>query len=425
MRKSKKLAIVLATYLCAAAAVLGIFSFISWRNMKSYRLAARYAAQEAFEETVTAVDHMSAALKKSLYATDGSMSAKISAEVYADALAAETALSTLPFSTQELENISGYINQVGDYAYTLCSEAAAEGFTPEQAVDLAKLSELAGSLSNSLRALQGEFHNGAVTMDSGELRLANIGLDTSSDKLSSEFLRFESEFPRRASLEYDGKYSSKAVQAAVGKKLSDAEKLAVAASFAGVSPAEVKLAYSYEGAGGRRCYSAGDALIVVGDYGVESMGRPKLVSEVNIDLAQAQKTAEDFLAKRGYENLELISSADAGTSAQFKFAAVQDDAVCLDNFIKLSVALDDGAVCSFNATNYSAEKCAAKWDVSQSDAESALPDNVTSESVRKVIVHSDGGHNLSCYEFMCVAENGENVKIYVNAVTGRQSAIVV
>lgn len=301
MRKSKKLAVVLATYLCAAAAVLGIFSFISWRNMKSYRLAARYAAQEAFEETVTAVDHMSAALKKSLYATDGSMSAKISAEVYADALAAETALSTLPFSTQELENISGYINQVGDYAYTLCSE----------------------------------------------------------------------------------------------------------------------------GAGGRRCYSAGDALIVVGDYGVESMGRPKLVSEVNIDLAQAQKTAEDFLAKRGYENLELISSADAGTSAQFKFAAVQDDAVCLDNFIKLSVALDDGAVCSFNATNYSAEKCAAKWDVSQSDAESALPDNVTSESVRKVIVHSDGGHNLSCYEFMCVAENGENVKIYVNAATGRQSAIVV
>ena len=64
MSKKKKLRIVLGTYACALIAALGIFSYVSWRNLRDYRLAARYSAQEAFEETVAAVDHMSAALKK-------------------------------------------------------------------------------------------------------------------------------------------------------------------------------------------------------------------------------------------------------------------------------------------------------------------------------------------------------------------------
>ena len=234
MSKKKKLRIVLGTYACALIAALGIFSYVSWRNLRDYRLAARYSAQEAFEETVAAVDHMSAALKKSVYATDGGMCAKICSQVYADALAAEAAMATLPFSTQELEQISGYINQVGDYAYTLCAAAAPEGFTDEQAENLASLSTLAEGLSASLRELHTGFHNGSVTMDSSELSLRNVGTDTGEGRISAELLRFESEFPRRAELEYDGRYGAGDESGAAGKKLSDAEKLAMAASFSGV-----------------------------------------------------------------------------------------------------------------------------------------------------------------------------------------------
>lgn len=113
----KKLVIVISTYACVLVAVLGVMSYLRGRSLRDYRLAARYSAQEALEETVTAAEHMSLTLQKTPYATDGGMSAKLCSQVYADALAAEAAMSTLPFSTQELEEISAYLNQVGDYAY--------------------------------------------------------------------------------------------------------------------------------------------------------------------------------------------------------------------------------------------------------------------------------------------------------------------
>ena len=425
MSKKKKLRIVLGTYACALIAALGIFSYVSWRNLRDYRLAARYSAQEAFEETVAAVDHMSAALKKSVYATDGGMCAKICSQVYADALAAEAAMATLPFSTQELEQISGYINQVGDYAYTLCAAAAPEGFTDEQAENLASLSTLAEGLSASLRELHTGFHNGSVTMDSSELSLRNVGTDTGEGRISAELLRFESEFPRRAELEYDGRYGAGDESGAAGKKLSDAEKLAMAASFAGVSPAEVRLAYDYDGVEGRKCYSAGDMLVCVGPRGVESMGRSRLISESRISAEKAQEIAFSYLENHGFMDMTLIAAEEGGGTVRMKFASTQDGALCLDNFVRISVALDDGSIYAFNAESYSPDAVEAEWDISEQQALSALPESLTAADVKKVVIQSDGGRSMGCYELDCTTSDGGEVKIFVDAVTGRQAEISV
>ena len=47
------------------------------------------------------------------------MCGKVCAEICADARMAETAMSALPFSTVELEQIRGFLGVTGDYAYTL------------------------------------------------------------------------------------------------------------------------------------------------------------------------------------------------------------------------------------------------------------------------------------------------------------------
>lgn len=428
MPKKRKAAIVLGTYALALIAVLGIFSYISSSRLSRCRLAARYSAQEALEETVTAVSHMSAALKKSVYATDAGMRAKICAQVYADALAAEAAMSTLPFATQELERISGYLNQAGDYAYTLCASAGAEeGFTDEETENLTRLSSLAASLAQSLTELQRGYHNGGIEMDSGETRLQNIGLDPSAGRVSTELLRCESEFPRRASMDYDGRYGAAAQQeeSAGAKKLSDAEKLAMAAGFAGVSPAQIRLAYDYEGTDGVKCYAAGDALVVVDDGGVKSMGRSRLVSEARITDERAQQLAHDFLESHGYKDMTLIAAERAGGMARMKFASTQDGALCLDNFVTLSVALDDGAVCAFNAESYSAGRCDVTWSITETEAMSGVPEGLEITDVRRVIVRTEGRRDVGCYELLCTAPDGAEVAIYVDAVTGLQNEIVV
>lgn len=427
MPKKRKAALVLGTYALALIAVLGIFSYMSCRRLADYRLAARYSAQEALEETVAAVSHMSGALKKSVYATDAGMRARICAQVYADALAAEAAMSTLPFATQELEQISGYLNQAGDYAYTLCASAGAEdGFTDEETENLTKLSALAASLADSLAELQRSYHNGSIEMDSGETRLQNIGLDPSAGKVSTELLRYESEFPRRASMDYDGRYGAAAQreESTGAKKLSDAEKLAVAAGFVGVSPAQIRLAYDYEGANGVKCYAAGDTLVVVNDAGVESMGRSRLVSEERITDERAQQLAHDFLEGHGYKDMTLIDAERKGGMARLKFASTQDDALCLDNFVTLSVALDDGAVCAFNAESYSSDPLDVTWSVTETEARAAAPEALEVADVRRVIVRTAGRRAVGCYELLCAAPDGAEVTIYVNAATGLQNEIV-
>ena len=64
---------------------------------------------------------------------------KICCEAYACAAAAESALSTLPFSTWELEQLSAFLNTAGDYAHSLCGQG--EVLSPAQRQELGQLAE--------------------------------------------------------------------------------------------------------------------------------------------------------------------------------------------------------------------------------------------------------------------------------------------
>ena len=199
----------------------------------------------------------------------------------------------------------------------------------------------------------------------------------------------------------------------------------MAASFAGVSPAEVRLAYDYEGVEGRKCYSAGDMLVCVGPRGVESMGRSRLISESRISAEKAQEIAFSYLENHGFRDMTLIAAEEGGGTARMKFASTQDGALCLDNFVRVSVALDDGSIYAFNAESYSPDAVEAEWDISEQQALSALPESLTAADVKKVVIQSDGGRSMGCYELDCTTPDGGEVKIFVDAVTGRQAEISV
>lgn len=426
MSAKRKAVIVAAVFAAAIIAVLGVLLFVARRNLATYRRAAEYSASEALEETVTAAEGMSAALSRAVYAADGGMRARLCAEVYASALAAESAMSTLPFATQELERIAGYFNETADYARALCAGSAESDYADGERDTLRELEKLAVSLVASLREIQAAYHNGALEMDTRELKPVNIGSDVESVRVSRELLRVESEFPRRAALKYDGRYGAKSVTAAsVGaKKLSDAEKLAVAAAFAGVSPAEVRLAYAYDGGEGLKCYTAGDALVTVGESGVLSIGRERLVEEEKLTAAEAQRTAHDFLEKRGYTGLTMEACELSGGMARMRFAAEREGAVYIDDALIIAVALDDGTVCGFDASAFTSETVESGWSLGEVEAAALAPEGLDVRDVRRVVIRSEGGRAIPCYELGCM-DGEREVTIHLNADTGRQARISV
>lgn len=419
---SRKNAIVLGTFAFALVAVLGIYSFISHQRLENYRLSSKYSALLSFEETVSAVDRMSTTLRKSPYATDGPMCGKICSQVYADAMAAEAAMATLPFSTVELEEIAGYLNQVGDYAYSLCSTAVTEGFSPQDVEKLTELSGIAEGLSQSLRQLQGSVHEGSILLDSRERQVFNIGKDKDTGFVSAEFARFEEEFPHRSSLSYDGRYNKQPLKTGT-KRLSDAQLLAMAARFAGVSPGEMRLCYEYSGDQGRKCYSAGDVQLVVDGQGVESMSRSRIVEESRISEAEALEIAGTFLEKQGFKSLSQVEQSVEGNVARFRFCPVQGDVLLPERCLSISVAMDDGSICAFSRDSYSEEKAVGTWNISSQQAEESLPDSLSLQQSDKVIIESEGGRELPAYRLKCTNGKNETVTVYVNAVTGRQSRI--
>lgn len=416
---SGKAKFVFGTYIAAALVVLSVCCAIGYSRLTDYRRAAAYSSRASFETTVKAVDSMGSALKKSLYATDGGMCSSLCGQVYASASAAEAALLSLPFATQELENLAGFLNLAGDYAYSLAPVVSEEGFTQEQQKQMESFSQQAGDFAALLRQLQMDLNNGLVLLDSREQRLQNVG-EPDEGKISAALLEYETGFDGSA-FEYDGKYTLKDEPEA--GELSEEEAKELAATVAGVESRELKEEYSYSGTDGRRCYSAGDMIICVSSRGLESIGQSRLVSSGRLSTEKARQRAGEFLSKLGLEEMALISYSDTGTVASFNFAQVQDDALRLDSGVKVSVALDDGSIYAYNGEDYSYETAELSWNTDEKTAAQQLPESVSSEGVRRVTIQSEGGREIPCYEFSCLNAQGENLKIYVDAQTGKQCRI--
>ena len=111
--KTKRLLII---YTLTALIALSGYSCAAARELESLRLSTRYASARAFEEAVSAVEGMSGALRKLAYVTDESLGKSLCAQACADAQAAETALSILPFDNWELEKLESWLGRAGDYA---------------------------------------------------------------------------------------------------------------------------------------------------------------------------------------------------------------------------------------------------------------------------------------------------------------------
>ena len=419
---SKRAKIRLTTYICAAILTLSAYSFISRSRLADYRLAARHSSQLSFQEMVGAVDAMSKALEKSLYATDGSMCSSICAQIYAGSQAAQATMATLPFSTQELERISGFVGLAGDYAYTLCRVAAVNGFTDEQRQNLSAMAETAGTFAQALRTLQNNLNDGIISMDSRERELANVGIDSELTRLSAELKNTESQFPEGEQLVYDGKYSyeeKKQYQA-----VSEEQTRQSAAEFLHVPPEQLRLEYEYEG-GGRRCYSLDSRSICTDAMGVETMTDSRLVSERKIDTGAAEQIASEFLQRAGFENMQLSESREHGAVAAMCFVCTQEDAACLDSCVNIAIALDDGSIYAFDATGMRTSDEKLQWTVTKEEAEQNLPAGLSLLESRKVSYKSPGGSSVPCYELKCSNEKGGEVKLYINAETGKQQEIVI
>ena len=415
----RKMKILAATYLTALLTALALLAMVSYSHLQVYRRQAGYDAARAFRQTVDAVDTLSASLEKSLYATDGGMCGKICADICADARAAETALAALPFSTLEHEQVKAFLGQCGDYAYTLCREAAEQGFTAAQRKTMAALSDKAGELAGLLYAMRDELSSGELTMDSREKRLANM--ERQGTLLSSAMGEAAGSFTAEA-LRYDGAYSEQ--DKPFNEPADEARTRAAAAEFFGVPAEELELIGAYAD-GSCNSYLSGTQTACVTAKGLLRLTDSRLVDEPTLTAFEGKERAGEWLEILGYQDLELCGAEQRGPLLLCRYAPVTDGVRALDRSLLLTVALDDGSLYALDAVDLERRGESYDWPVTEAEAREAVPEGLTLWQLGRVSVESPGGIGTPCYELICFTRQGETVTVYVNAETGKQQEIVI
>ena len=274
----------------------------------------------AFEESVRAVEGMTAALEQSVYATDAQMADRLCGEISARAAAAEAALATLPFSTEELEQLSAFLNRSGDYALCLCGQEG--GVTAEQRETLRGYAKSAAALSAKLEELRTRLGGKELRMDSRELRLRNIEEPDLPPVLSTELLACEAEFCQPETPTYDGRYAQ--TEESAGESLSEQSALARAAAFLGKAPEELQPAYDYEGADGRRCYRCGDSWLCLSRSGLESLSCSRLVYDAKLSEEEGRTLARELLTKLGFADVQELSAEAEGAVLRLRYAPLAE-----------------------------------------------------------------------------------------------------
>ena len=437
----KKTAVLIISYLSAAALAFGVLTGVTYERAKTYELYARMNCQHAFGEFVTAIGEMDTALQKSVYATSPAMVSTVCTEVFGKAMTAQMSLSVLPFSTQELERTSGFISRVGDYAFVLSRCAAAgRGYTDEELQNLRALSETAEVLAGNMKSLQTDLMDGVLTMDEIVKRRAGTveAAESAPAAVSGSMQLIEKEFPEVPSLIYDGPFSEH-IKTAEPKLLAgtvnvDEEQARQTASqFCGINKA--KLHCEGLSSGELPCYrfnaniSGGGVTVEVTQQGgkVVSMLTSRECTEGRLSAADAEKIARRFLAERGFSDMDVTYRIEQDNVISFNFAYRQGDTLCYSDLVKVAVAGDTGAVCGYEAQGYIMSHCLRdipEANFTAGQAEEKVPEGLTVLARQKVLIPSDGKYEKACYEFKYTDDRERHCLIYVGTESGEQEKIL-
>ncbi len=440
MKKKTAVLIITILSICLVIAICVAGASINRANKNETSMAANYS--HAFAELVTGVEAMDTALQKSLVVTSPSMAGAVCTEIFGKAQMAGMSLGVLPFSSTELEKTSTFINTVGDYAFSLAQKAGrGEQFTQEERDGLKSLSDTASNLAMNLKDLQDQMGSAMVSLEEyvrSVEELDNREGEFIPQTLADNISVSEEEFPELPSLIYDGPFSQH-LKTASPKFLEGREEIdqlqgrKEAASFLGVRPERVFPSSEQEGLLPTFCYAAeinGEQVnLWVSKTGgvVYGMLNTRQVQSTQLTAKEALDTAKKMLERWGYSDMKESYYLISNNVMTANFAYMQDGVICYPDLIKVGIAMDTGALQSFEATGYVSSHYGREIPqtaITIDQGREKVPEGLEIISENTVVIPTPGKYEVLCYEYNCQEETGRKYILYVNAVSGEQERIL-
>lgn len=161
LKDRKMLSIVVFLLLLLVALIaLGLYTY---NEHKEYRMVSENGYNMSFYELVDCVDEIETYLAKAGITSTAEHEAKTLSNVWNKANLAEVYLSQIPIKTEGLSNTAKFLNQAGDYCYSLSMQAIkGQNLSDEELKNIENLHNYAIDLKSTLRQLESEINDGSL-----------------------------------------------------------------------------------------------------------------------------------------------------------------------------------------------------------------------------------------------------------------------
>ncbi len=398
--------------------------------------------QRAFLEMVGNVQNMEVLLSKSIVSGSPRQRMLIFADVWQQAYSAQENLTQVPMAGRNVTRTARFLTQTGDFAWSLAKKyARGQSATPKELAQLNELHREAGFLAAELNQITKRSEDGLLSW--GEIRaesrnkLAGQPL-TVPDGLTKIDKNME-EFP---TLIYDGPFSdhitARKPVGLTGSTINSARAGDIAEKFLEVgSDQDFKVVDTDNVSGTIPAFRAylkpqnADLPRVNVDISkkgghVLSMLNPRDVAAARISGQKAVTIASDFLAGQKIDSMVPTYTVEQRNMATVIFEYKQNGVLIYPDLIKVKVALDNGEIIGYDATqfymNHHVRKL-AKPKLSEKEALAEVNPQLKIESKRLAVIPLENLKEVMVYEFKGNL-NGDVFIVYINAQTGDEERIL-
>ena len=353
--------------LSIVTAIIAILLAISlYQKQKTFETATQNNYNMAFFEVVNHMQDVESYLAKSLISKSSENGAETLTNVWREANLAQSYLSMLPLDSQELENTQKFLNQVGDYSYSLSRKNIKnEELTEEDLKNIEDLHNYSLELSNTLNQLSEDLNSGRISWkdltNDKDVQFAQQVSNISKDS----FGNLQESFREYSGLIYDGAYSEHlatgAKKAVTGEEINEdyaeqkvneligKDKIKEITRL-GLSENSNIPGYNFSITDREDCH-INVAISQTGGH-IISMNSDRNVEVESITQEDANELGKSFLSEKGFPNMTETYFLKEEGIVTINYAYNQDGVVMYPDLIKVKVALDNGEILGMETTGY-------------------------------------------------------------------------
>ncbi len=379
-------------------------------------------------------------LAKSTISSSSEAGAETLTHVWKEADTAVSYLSQIPLNVEQLNKTAKFLNQVGEYSYSLSRKNIyKEKLSQEDLDNLKQLHKYSVELKESLEDMEEKITIGEISWNQIQ---KNEGIDYTRQVDNIENISFadiDKNFNEFEGLIYDGAFSEhielqekkglpqeEITEDEAEQKVKEilGDKIEIINRKGKIDQGDIGI-YQFEVTEKNQAKTTVAISIKGGKLVI--LEKDREVIDENITREEANQKGKNFLAQIGYPSMEETYFQTQENIITINYVYKQGEILVYPDLIKVKIALDNGEILGVEANGYlnsHTERTDITPTITTEEAKATLNKNLDIQSQKLTIIPTEWKTELLCYEFKGKIDETEFL-VYINAKNGREENILV